>query len=391
MPLIIFDPDSKYNSCNIPSKRMKGGALTGAIRCEYMELCNQITSRDITLDYLFIRNRILEIMKEDVIGYIHTLPDEDQPSLLADIELFYSSFDSNDTPFNCINIIGLQTSILFSNYIVDKSPFKGDSKILTEYKIYNDFKNKIVDNASKVSYRYIISDIDPTKGIPDTTPIFMIFIGGLSINELMKSYFNNVFFLWLSYKRESIDNHDEIINTQGYPLPSQIITHDIQHYDGFSSCKEYPVMFNELKAFYKYVSSIQDKSIKYAIMLTFFILVHENVCNSLYNIERSSGNSLNNELFNNITEKFIYNVLNDYLFSFKTILSIGMSIPKEYRELVEGSKTQLNEDKIKEYFRKVSKTYVLHYNMYQTTKNIQLGGKKRKTRRRKTRKRRIAH
>jgi len=398
MPLIVFDPDYNNNRCsNIP--KFKGGGLSGAKRCEYMDLCNQITSRDTTLDYVSIRDRILEIMREDVIQYIHTLPDEDQPSLLNDIDSFYSSFDQSDTPFNCINIIGLQTAILFTNYIISKG--ESPKPITIMYKIYNDFKDKIVNselynNPNNIFkrtrhkyfeyYRYknYISDNDPTKGIPDTTPILMIFIGGLSIQELMKSYFNNVFFLWLSYKKEYIDDTTD----DGDTYPVDIIHHDGGHYKNFLKCYRYPIMFSEIKNFYNYASSIQDKSIRYAIMLTFFIILHENICNSFSMIvsNNKTGNTLNNKFFNNINEEFIYKELEDYLFSFKTVRSIGTAIPKQYREFVEGSEIYLNEDKIKEYLHKVSKIYVKYYREYLTTKNAQLGGKK--TRKRSTRKRR---
>ena len=90
MPEIVFDPpDVNWKKYKSPKNNMKGGALTGDKRSEYVNLCMAITSRNPSLDYANLRDKILDIIKEDVIGYILTLPKPNQPSLLDDIETFY--------------------------------------------------------------------------------------------------------------------------------------------------------------------------------------------------------------------------------------------------------------------------------------------------------------
>ena len=122
MPEIVFDPPrvsyKKYLKHGLSQKKQLGGAPVE--RSAYMELCKAITSRDPSLDYTDLRDKILGIMQENVIAYIKTLPRDEQPPLLADIETFYTGFDKTDNHFNCINIIALQTCILFTKYHHDK-------------------------------------------------------------------------------------------------------------------------------------------------------------------------------------------------------------------------------------------------------------------------------
>jgi len=362
MPEIIFDPDAN-DTCYTP-RIMRGGALRNDIRCEYIDLCKKITSRDTTLDYVSIRNRILEIMKDDVISYIDTLPDEGQKTTL---EMCYSGLDLNDTHFNCINIFALQITMLFTQYHEDKAELEkyhfftyyDYNNFINDWKNYGILKSKIEESNE---FQFLISStLDKSK------PIFMAFVGFLTIGELMESILNNVFFLGLSYELKYVDGSKA--------NPISILWHDRFHYAEFEECYNYPIILKEFKEFNNYVSS-KDKPTQYAINLTFFVLLHElPYCDRFDKV-----NSLNTSFFNSITEEFIYAQLEGNLNEFKTLTSQGMAIPKTYRKLRRNTNTELNVNKIKDYLHKVSEIYVSCYKEYKSTK---VGGKRRATRKRK--------
>jgi hypothetical protein len=354
---------------------MHGGVLRGNIQREYIDLCKKITNRDVSFDYKPLTLRILEIMYDDVISYINTLPDEVKPDLLSDIEQIYSTIDRNDIPFNCINIFALQITILFTKYHEDKSDpekyhfftyhdymeFTKD----TTWKTYNDLKSKVqISN----EFQFLLS-----SPAPQSVPIFMAYVGFLRLGDLIESILNNVFFLALSYDLQYVDGN---INN-----PMSALWHDQFHYDEFKECYKYPVILKELKEFRKYVCATKDASTQYAIHLTLFTLLHEEP----YCYRFKGNNSLDTTFFNTITKEFIYEILEGNLDEFKTLRSQGLAIPAAYRALRGNSRTELNTDKIKEYLHKVADIYVTCYTEYQATKVVQGGGK----RTRRTRKRRV--
>jgi len=390
MPKIIFDPPTNVNwdkyiqGKNIRNNALLGGALVGDTRSRYMKLCKAITSRDPSLDYTDLRNQILEIMKRDVIEHIHTLPGEDQPSLLVDIETFYTGMDASDNHFNCINIIALQTCILFTKYHHDKQDpeinlseefhFQSQEETgQTTYANYNDFikgrdserTNNIynwkiyADLKSQVSsisgdFRFIISSPDPSQ------PIFMAFIGFLNLRDIMESLLDNVVFCDLSYETDYVDG--QIVS------PMSALLHDgVSHYRQFAECFNYPTIIKEFRDFQKYVSTTQDKAIQYAINFVIFFLLHESpYCDRT----EMRGNSLNTPYFNKITEPFLFRQLSWYnMYALKNINNQGRAIPKEFRVFdPANSNSQLNEDKVKEYLHKVSAIYVLIYKKRQMAK-----------------------
>ncbi|NBP58524.1 hypothetical protein EBU71_18705, partial [bacterium] len=385
MPQLVFDPDGKFGSCTLPrSKIQVGGTLTGAKRCEYVRYCTLLTSRDPTLNYTELRDAILAIMKEDVIAHIQTLPEADQPTLLADIEQVYSTIDKSDTPFNCINIIALQTTIVFTKYLENsENPEEYHFSSYPDYvyftrddswKIYAQMKELVKETPSK-EYEFLVSDINPVNRIAESRPIFLAFVGFLTLGELMESILKNVFFCGLSY---------ELHHTDG-PLanPMTILWHDKFHFDNFTECYKYPTILNEFKQFQAFVVATQDKSTQYAIHLVLFCILHEEP----YCYRFSEGeNSLNTSFFKDMSEEFTYNELEQNIYNFVSTENQGLAIPKAYRELKEGSTSDLNEDKIKEYLHIVSKLYVKSYKEYEATKAAATGGR----RKRLTRKKRIS-
>ena len=61
MVKINFDPPN-INWNKVSKKNLRGGTLKGKQREEYAVLCRLITSRDPSLDYLALMDKILEIM-----------------------------------------------------------------------------------------------------------------------------------------------------------------------------------------------------------------------------------------------------------------------------------------------------------------------------------------
>jgi hypothetical protein len=377
MPEIVFDPpDVNWKKYKSPKNNMKGGALTGDKRSEYVNLCMAITSRNPSLDYANLRDKILDIIKEDVIGYILTLPKPNQPSLLDDIETFYKGIDKTDNPFNCINIFGLQISILFTQYHEDKSdPGKyfidpdgtgpqGDYENFIEinWKSYTDLKKM----ANRTIFSFLTKNPDPTQAIPESKPIFMIFIGFLRLGELMQTIFNNVFLCSTSYTIEYVDG------IQMNPMTS--LWHDGSfHYEIFRGCFEKPTIVKEIRDFLKYIST-KDKPTQYAINFVLFFIYHEDVsCER----EEMEENSLNTRFFNMVTKEDIYNEILRYIHGFSHLHDFASAIPKGYREIVDAEKGELNREKIKEYLDIVADIYVKTYEEYKKTRAI---GGRRKTR-----------
>lgn len=418
MPKIVFDPDGELDTCPIPKRnRFSGGGLTGEKRCEYVHLCKLMTSRDISLKYDEIRDAILAIMKEDVIAHIQTLPEDVRPALLADIEQFYGTIDFTDNPLTIINIIGLQTALLFTKYLDPKNnasqePYNPDLSSLEFYttitgddtwKTYSEIKPQIKD------FCEILSNDDPRTGISTDKPIFMIFLGFTTLGELMESYFNTVFYYGLAYERDYVDN--------GFYNPLEVIEHDYGHYLGYRICLKNPLTINTLKEFHKYVSSTKEKSILYAINFALFILLHEDACYSFTNIiyklfedeikvkflntmstiylhnhelrrknERKyieqKVQEMNSELLNHINKDTLKNIIRHRRYEICQLTFLGMAVPKAYRVINEVTK-ELEEEKVLEYIDLVVSLYDDCYKEFMATK---MGGGRRK---RLTRKRRV--
>jgi hypothetical protein len=383
MPEIRFDPPNvNWEKYLKPTKKMYGGSLKAEERSEYMELCKAITSRDPSLDYERLRDKILKIMKEDVIAYVHTLPKDNQAVLLDYIESFYKGIDKDDTPFNCINIFGLQIAILFSEYHepdTEKyylSSAEGYSTASdyayflnkVNWKSYNDLRKAIRGS----EFKFITASPDP-KDMSESKPIFMLFIGFLRLGELMETILNNVFLCSVSYTIEYVDG------IKMNPIAS--LWHDGKfHYDMFISCLKLPNIIKEVRGFHKYIST-KDRAIQYAINFVLFHILHEGeTCFR----EEMEENSLNTHLFNEMTKESIYNEVASYIYGFRFLYFEGSAIPKSYRVIVNEEKGELDKEKIKEYLHVVSEIYVNTYREYQAQKQGG-GGSTRKRARKSTR------
>lgn len=380
MPNIVFDPP------NDPPV-MQGGTLEGAKRTEYMELCKQMTSRNPSLDYPKIRDAIVTILEEDVKGHIQTLPKPDRANLIKDVNTIFSSIDRTDPNYIAtINIVSLQISILFTQYLVIKRGIEDNVAS-------NDTRGAFIDTYDRYSLITQTDDWKSYSGMKDILPetesnlnqlmnlnesneIFMVFIGVLRLGELLEAYLNNIFYIGLSYTTEWVDG--------SYYLPLAYLSHDIFHYEMYSeSCPNFPTIINGFKQFRDYVVATKDTPIRYSIDFALFFFLHEEPYCSVY-----EEDTLENEYQNQATVESIVKYLEVNIDGLCDLQNFGKAIPKAYREM--ETEINLNEEKVNEYLQLVAQRYVECWAEFKkNVLNRAKGGRRRlrKTRRRYRKKR----
>jgi hypothetical protein len=361
---ILFDPPSENGE-------MSGGALFGGIRRAYVKLCNQMTSRKERLDYISIRDRILDIIYNDVRGHIECLPDKDRTGLIKSVNIIFSNFDKSDNPLIVINIVSLQVALLFTQYEYEKNG--GDEEPFIDNK---ERYHYIMEDGDYKNYSYI-KEIIPTLGnleqllnpeAPGT--IFMVFTGFLRLSELLDSYFNNVFYLGLSYKTQYVDGD------LFYPIA--YLTHDIFHYEMYTEhCPKFPTIIKGFKDFRNYMSN-KDESWRYSIDFALFLFLHEEpYCYTFKN----GADNLNNKYQDKATVEWILDSLEENMDALTDINNFGKAIPKEYRVLEEGSDLLLTEESVNEYLQLVAERYVTSWREFRAATAGASGGRRRRTKR----------
>lgn len=369
---ILFDPPSENGE-------MSGGALFGGIRKAYVNLCNQMTSRKERVDYISIRDRILDIIYNDVRGHIECLPDQDRASLIKSVDIIFSNFDKSDDPLIVINIVSLQVALLFTQYEYEKNG--GDEEPFIDNKERYPY---IMEKGDYRDYSYI-KEIIPTLGnleqllnpeAPGT--IFMVFTGFLRLSELLDSYFNNVFYLGLSYKTQYVDG------SLYYPIA--YLSHDIFHYEMYTEdCSKFPTIINSFKDFRNYMMN-KDAQLRYSIDFALFLFLHEEPYCYIFRAD-----NLNNKYQEKATVETILDSLQNNMDALTNLNDFGRALPEKYRVLEEGSETKLNENKVNEYLQLVAERYVTSWREFRAATTGASGGRRRSTKRnrrkmRKTRK-----
>jgi hypothetical protein len=385
MPKLVFDPEGEFDTCSLQKRNTLyggGGGLTGAKRCEYVVLCKQMTSRDPALDYSAIRDRILAMMKENVLEHIQTLPEADRASLVADIESFFSTIDKEDNPLTAINVVGFQISILFTNYIQSHTPnsnkiYGGDAEqiytniIQTEdWKQYSNAKEGI-ERYTEGGYCELTTNENPNVGIAQSTAIRMVFLGFLTLGELMESYINNVFYFGIVYTREVVDSL--LYNPLG------VLEHDYGHYLVLIvDCREHTLSFSKMKELYTYSMTTKEKTVHYPINFIYFLLLHENPCAIFTKLSFNLKNKPNNKVLMAINKDSISKYIKQkFIKELSDIQTFGLAIPKAYRIPKENNPKKLEQQKILEYIDLASTIFVECYKEFVAS---QQGGKrKRKT------------
>ncbi len=339
-------------------------------RAEYVELCKQMTSRNHPLDYYRgIRDRILEILEEDVRGYLESLSSRDWAVLVKDfnkILLTVPKAESDPDPLSTINVLSFQISILFTQYEIKNSDI--NDPINTNYpttmviyhfiirnydwKDHATFKKKLrTFGESRLNFRYLLNPPLQSPYSTEPPPIFMVFLGFLKIDEIVESYLNNVFFLGLSYKSDYVDG--------GLMTPFVYLHHDIFHYEVYRDNCIDTIFMQKLREFYEYVKGYDDKSIRYSINLALFSYLHE------------SGDCIQNkELFKSqdLFDSIMHSLEQD-IPRFCDLEMLGKAIPGAYRELVEGSTIMLKEGKVIKYLELVAERFVTSWDKFMESAN----------------------
>jgi hypothetical protein len=327
---------------------MKGGRLQGDKRKEYMKLCNQMTSRDVSLDYVSIRDSILKIIHNDVIDYIHTLPDSDQNDLLDDINGFFENADTTDMNYIAtINIISFQIAVLLTKYHMTRS-FNGDNSIIgiddfivdNSWKKYDKMK-KLIEDVNDGEYASLLTPFEPKKN----KPIYLACYTFLTAQEMVETYLDGIFYCVLPYEASYIDGE--------YLLPTSALSHDIIHSENYFNCIEYPEILSNLKKFIDFTKN-KEKPIQYSIFVVLFFFIHEKAC--MTHIDTTNFKS--KTAIKNIID------LDDEL---QSLQHFGLIIPKKYRVLEKNSKTQLTIESVHKYMDIVISDWISTYKEF--TKN----------------------
>ncbi len=403
MPQILFDPPSEDSP-------QRGGVLEGEKRTEYVELCKQMTRMGSDLgygmiytnsmnyprgfinsmldNYRRIRDRILQILEEDVRRYIDTLPTKDKAELLKDFDIILSTVptaENDPDPLSTINVLSFQISILFTEYEIKQNK-DFDEIIVDNYLIITKnyyWKNNVVlinvlRTFGRSNLNYLLNPYIKNKNLKEKPPIFMVFLGFLKIDEIVESYLNNVFFLGLSYKSDYID---------GVPMkPFEYLYHDIAHFNAYEDDCMDTIFIPTLREFYEYVKGY-DKSIRYSINFALFIHIHEAI-NCISNKDLFISQHLLESIHKSFTKQFL---------ALCDLQMLGKAIPEKYRILVEGSDILLKEEKVMEYLDIALERFARVWNEFIESKNSGTkGGRRRvhltkKNRRKKklTRKRKV--
>ena len=167
-----------------------GGKLTKDERNTYLELCSQLTSRNPTLDYPSITQRLMDYLRRDAVEKIAELPTspENKAKMNADLNTIFASTDNEDTNYiGRINIVSLQVIILFTlNVHPIGTPFLDNLNDV--YKCY-----EVLVTKNWMDYN-VIKRFLTFKGLSDVRdiPSYLNFFGLESDNAVIVKYLDEV-------------------------------------------------------------------------------------------------------------------------------------------------------------------------------------------------------
>lgn len=345
MPLIEFDPDGELDlECSIRGG-YRGGGLKGAKRCEYFNLCKQLMSGDSTVDYKRVRDSILEFMKEDVVEYVNTLPEEDREYLFHVLNIIFSNSNIASTNYiQTINIIGIQITILFTQYEIKKKEIHIKSRI---FDLFHSSKNQyeqrkyeiiyLLKNNKWMNYNYLLDYYLNKKqsyySLVLLSNNFLLITTFLTLDEIIDSFLNGISYVTIVYKSTLIDGYKY--------FPYESIYHDMNHFiEYLKKCNKFKLKLNTIQNFRNFVKNTKDRETLYSINLIIFLLIHEGVECRFF----SKNNTTLNTNYVNIFS-YLYGDLPRLI----NLDDLGKSIPKAYRVLKEGQEKTLDEAKVKNY------------------------------------------
>lgn len=371
--MLIFDGDNPFPDETCNNKRTRGGGLTGAKRCEYMDLCQQLTSRDPGLDYQPILARMFTILKEDVLEHIGTLTD--QKTLVADIGTIFDGIPKDTSGkyvttdyldyLRIYNIVSFQIACLFTDYYRDVPNSAWNSSGIYTALIDIDYKNySVMKTEFETKHNDFVTFYDPQsekafkKGI--TPVLYFLQLGTITISGIVEYLFNHIIVASLTYKLQYLHSIDST-------KPLGIIDHDAGHESIFGH--NYHYIDTILEGFLPYIKGLNlDKEHKYAVYFILFAFLHEadvwTAC--------PEGGITRDFLIENLRNPSVHSIylrINDH----------AMAIPSQYRVLKEGSHTEIKRKKVFDFFIFAIDTFMEHYTAFRATK----GGKRRTTNKKK--------
>jgi hypothetical protein len=148
---------------------MSGGGFTKAQRCEYMDLCRQMTSRDPAQMTRANRDRLLAFLKDYVVEHSAEYPEKREFIMETVSRLFENPAMLEDPNYlGSYNLVAFQCSILFTIVSMDMSPDDLEVCILyselNKYDIYfYKIKNisKDIKNKRPISRSVLLTGLNP--------------------------------------------------------------------------------------------------------------------------------------------------------------------------------------------------------------------------------------
>jgi hypothetical protein len=277
---IIFNPDGEQI----------GGNMTKEKKLEIIELYNQLSSGNPSIDYDELSSRILEIIKSIVHEEIDLLeyPSEKKQLMHSDIELIYSSISTLPTEeinyIGKVNIFALQCVIVFTENCYDTTkPFEvnlnnvyndyNDLKKATNWKNYNSIKQEIIKNRKFKSLYFAENGREYSTTNLEGIKFLITPIKYFTLDEIIISYLDKKIFCGISYNFVWADGRNL--------TPIEFLEHDIIHgynYNGLCFQRSFYSIEN-LKSFYDHaVTTISDRIRLYSVKLMIFLLIHETFC-----------------------------------------------------------------------------------------------------------------
>lgn len=271
-------------------KNQRGGKPTREERTNYLNLCNQLTSRNQEINYPLISSHILEFLHKDVMFDISVLPQKQE--MLTDVKAIFDSIDASDTNFiGKVNIVSLQCVMMFSEYSIDHekgAPADPDR----DYKVYLELRKcnwrnyselvKALENTSDETIKklYWVNRDSSSKsytpyGINEDkhVPIFIIIkLKFITLTEFLKGFLNKVCYCGITSALTLTDGNELI--------PFQFTRHDILHgeYYEMFCYKTQEIDLDDLRAFYTYSQENPNPAERYPVSLMLFLLMHETRC-----------------------------------------------------------------------------------------------------------------
>jgi hypothetical protein len=301
---IKFDPThTEMDLCSIGSRSrtrskshpMSGGGLN---RCEYMDLCRQMTSRDTKKTTRANRDKLLTFLKAYVIEHSAEYSKEKQGFIMENIPTLFENPAMLEDPnyVGSYNLVAFQCCILFTIMSRTTKP-NSASKILYNVlylkNLWNNY-DAIRDIIVKRQIHLYINtetphtetmDIYDAKGdlsisetlclyrlysavYINTHPLYLItIVSYLYIQEFIDAIVHNVYYCGLAYKYQTADG--TIVD------PMEFLMHDYVHSeDSLNLFKKKSRIYFE-KLYTLIMKTTFNKGIRYSILLLLFYLLHE--------------------------------------------------------------------------------------------------------------------